>query len=611
MKKITITFLIIFIYLLLTCSLIPRFNTSDTESDDFALIPDNLYASNGDYDRQIEIIWDAMSFTKLYKIYRSADSADNTADYEEIGTAVINSFFDISEDLAAETTYYYRVKAILNNDRETNFSESVSGYRSSGVSKKVPSPWVFVPEVTTTLRPSWGWEKSPQVIQYRSRFIESVDWLGTIDTADTTADAITFTPAADLTANSYHMLVVEAQDANGDWSAPGEAMTYITDKVPTLVTASFAQASDRIYLQWDETPFAERYRVYRSLTDVDAAYQSIGVTISTNYMDMDINLDYFTNYYYKITALFSQGTESSKSDSTTGAIKYGWKTGYSPLPTSRTNVVAQAYNGKIYVIGGTIGTAPTGLIEVYDTLLNSWNTPLTTMLSARYLAASIINNNMIYVIGGYDSNPDYSEACEVYNIDNDSWTALTSMIAARTNVSACLVNNKIYVLGGSDGGAYKFKKNEVYDIQNNNWAAAADMPIGRTDFTTCAVDGIIYAIGGELDGYVITNIVQAYNPSTNSWTTKTGMNFIRKGLSSIVYNNKIYVFGGVDSSGPLSTVEVYDPATDTWTTDVSAMPRSKAYHRSALASNKIYIISGSTNTTLVDALDLKFEGLME
>jgi N-acetylneuraminic acid mutarotase len=81
-------------------------------------------------------------------------------------------------------------------------------------------------------------------------------------------------------------------------------------------------------------------------------------------------------------------------------------TGFTPLPTPRAfpcSSAAPVVNGKIYLIGGIMGTSAshwtTDEVEIYDTATNTWSTgPPIPQSTACHLAVFL--NDTIYVIGG-------------------------------------------------------------------------------------------------------------------------------------------------------------------------------------------------------------------
>jgi N-acetylneuraminic acid mutarotase len=275
-----------------------------------------------------------------------------------------------------------------------------------------------------------------------------------------------------------------------------------------------------------------------------------------------------------------------------------WITGVANMPTARQALTSSAVNGKIYVIGGTDGSA-LNTVEEYDPATDTWkssdpaandSTPgvqdFTPMPTARYNLTSSAVNGKIYVIGGW--NGFARNTVEEYDPATDTWTTKANMPAPRYILTSSVVNGKIYAIGGNLGGPLNTV--QEYDPVANSWTPKTPMPTARYGLTSSVVNGKIYAIGGH-DGVSQVNTVQEYDPVANSWIPKTPMPTARYGLTSSVVDDKIYAIGGVDSS-VLNTVEEYDPATDTWTTELANMPTARVNLTSSAVNGKIYAIGG-------------------
>lgn len=93
-----------------------------------------------------------------------------------------------------------------------------------------------------------------------------------------------------------------------------------------------------------------------------------------------------------------------------------------------------------------------------------------------------------------------------------------------------------------------------------------------------AVDGCIYALGGFSKASAMKSVWR-YDPVTNSWTEGSPMSVGRAYSKTGVLNNKLYVVGGVTRGrgglNPLLSAEVYDPHTSTWS-QLPNMPFAKA-----------------------------------
>ncbi|KAM3206263.1 hypothetical protein ACQJBY_061751 [Aegilops geniculata] len=105
--------------------------------------------------------------------------------------------------------------------------------------------------------------------------------------------------------------------------------------------------------------------------------------------------------------------------------------------------------------------------------------------------------------------------------------------------------------------------------------------LDKIPFCACAVgtvDGCLYVLGGFYRATAIKSVWK-YDPAVNLWQEVSSMSSARAFGRTGLLNNKLYVVGGVirEETGlaPLQSAEVFDPATGIWA-DVPNMPFSKA-----------------------------------
>jgi N-acetylneuraminic acid mutarotase len=112
---------------------------------------------------------------------------------------------------------------------------------------------------------------------------------------------------------------------------------------------------------------------------------------------------------------------------------------------------ATAYNGLIYVFGGsdtlTGNWAAHNTAFVYDPQSDTW-TRKANMITKRMAHETYLLDGKIYVIGG-SLGAGVSAVVEVYDPVNDSWEKLADMPRALFCSAGAVVNDKIYVIGGS------------------------------------------------------------------------------------------------------------------------------------------------------------------
>ncbi len=127
------------------------------------------------------------------------------------------------------------------------------------------------------------------------------------------------------------------------------------------------------------------------------------------------------------------------------------------MPTARmSGATVAASDGKIYVFGGYNGTgAPNPVnylatVEAYEPASDTWQSRAPMPTARRAAAAVQASNGKIYVIGGQIGTTVLS-VVEVYDPAADAWTSETPLPGPRVWHGAAFANDSIYVIGGHDG----------------------------------------------------------------------------------------------------------------------------------------------------------------
>jgi N-acetylneuraminic acid mutarotase len=190
-----------------------------------------------------------------------------------------------------------------------------------------------------------------------------------------------------------------------------------------------------------------------------------------------------------------------------------------PMPVPSGAVAAVAVGKKIYVNGGAkipagtempdglFGGGPVELLatmQVFDTETNTWSqaAPMLTPRNHHSLAAA---DGKIYSIGGrvgscfsngWSANVWMNEE---YDIASNTWSVRAPMPTARSGTAIAVTNGQIHVLGGEgwiDDFGGVFRAHEVFDPRSNTWSRAARMLTPRHGFAADAIGSTIYAVSG-------------------------------------------------------------------------------------------------------------------
>lgn len=244
-----------------------------------------------------------------------------------------------------------------------------------------------------------------------------------------------------------------------------------------------------------------------------------------------------------------------------------------PMPSPRSYLAASAVNGRIYAIGGGQWTGPPYLptlttVEEYDPAADAWveRAPMPTARDGIAGSSSVVDGK-IYVIGGTSGTATAPfSTVEEYDPATDTWTARAPMPTARLDLSTCVVNGRIYAIGGSvslSALGNSTSAVEEYDPATDNWTTKEPMPTGALALSACAVAGRIYAIGGNRSwSGTAYSTVYVYDPGTDTWAEGPDMPGPRMYLATAVVNGTIYAMGGSSQAAPyvpLSAAEMYAP----------------------------------------------------
>jgi hypothetical protein len=199
------------------------------------------------------------------------------------------------------------------------------------------------------------------------------------------------------------------------------------------------------------------------------------------------------------------------------------------------------------------------MVEEYDPGTDTWMRKADMPTVRSFFTTSVVNGK-IYAIGGAlgTDRPAFNTV-EEYDPATDTWERKADLPEPRYLHAANVVDGKIYIITGSWQAYTASRAVFEYDPATDTWERKADAPTVGSWLSASEVDGRIYVIGIGED--VFPKGVEEYDPATDTWTRKADMPTRRAGLSTTALNGKIYAVGGTATTAynGLATVEEYYP----------------------------------------------------
>jgi N-acetylneuraminic acid mutarotase len=272
-----------------------------------------------------------------------------------------------------------------------------------------------------------------------------------------------------------------------------------------------------------------------------------------------------------------------------------------PFPFSIMDSTADAFDGKVYSVGGFDGGANLNVAFVYDPDTDSW-AEIASMSEVREKPAAAFVDGLLYVVGGWDDTGGTVGTLEIYDPETDTWSTGAEAPAAYAAATAVAHDGLLYVIGGCTDFC-GVTDVYVYDPGTDAWSAAAPYP-EEVSWTHCAsVDGLVYCAGGVSDGAGELDSGYAYDADADAWSPIASLPQTQWAGGYVGAGGQLIVSGGVtdDFSTVTNAGWAYDPGSDAW----SSIPNSNnALYRGASACG-FYKIGGSQEGfSPVDAVEL-------
>ncbi len=265
------------------------------------------------------------------------------------------------------------------------------------------------------------------------------------------------------------------------------------------------------------------------------------------------------------------------------------------LETGRYGMPAVVSAGHIYVLGGSgVATRSLGTAEKYDPGEKKSRIVTDRLLPRRYHTAQAYRGK-IYLMGGVTPDPESGRLTatgivERYDPDTGRVEWVAPMSHPRRTPISVLHRGKIYVIGGSVRRGERVGVVEIYDIERDSWSRGAEMPTGRECDAVLYRDRI-YAIGGY-DGRDSLRTFEVYDIAADRWEALPDLPFPLSAHHSAVSGDRLYSFGNYHDP---SMVSSHDFATGRWEILETAYTPSR-HNAVVKRKGRIYIIGGNIAT---------------
>jgi N-acetylneuraminic acid mutarotase len=134
------------------------------------------------------------------------------------------------------------------------------------------------------------------------------------------------------------------------------------------------------------------------------------------------------------------------------------------MPTARDHLAAATLSGKVFVVGGRVGSMSRNLAtaEAYDPAIDRWESR-RPMPTPRGGIGVVALGGRLFVFGGEDPRQALGQT-EAYDPAADRWVGMAAMPTPRHGLGTVVVARKVYVIGGGvKPGASRSSVNEVFD----------------------------------------------------------------------------------------------------------------------------------------------------
>lgn len=287
-------------------------------------------------------------------------------------------------------------------------------------------------------------------------------------------------------------------------------------------------------------------------------------------------------------------------DGTLSPFQYTYNSGSSSTFVGGFNGVRNrcgivAYNGYLYVMGGTNGSAILNDIQYApinaDGTIGTWQTNAVTLPYTDNAFGAVAYNDYMYILGGYNGST-WINTVEYAPINSDgsigNWTSTNGFTTARELPDATVYDGYMYIMGG-DNSSGQYSDTQYAPINADGtvgtWSSTSNFSNARTAAAGVVYNGYLYIMGGctgtnsQCNGSFYNDVQYAkIDPAgvISGWSNDpNSLGTAVRQACSAAYQGYLYVLGGYsDSLGTSQAIVQYatlnaDGTTGTWKTTTS------------------------------------------
>jgi len=256
-------------------------------------------------------------------------------------------------------------------------------------------------------------------------------------------------------------------------------------------------------------------------------------------------------------------------------------------------------DGQFHMICGNCQTHtshPTD--EIWDPATDSWSTGLTRPTAGVHNHHAVAVGTKIYV-GGGTSGTAPSDNFTMIDLAGNTWTSIGTMpVTGLYYYKFATVGGKIFMFGGaSSGGTVITNIAYVFDTASGVWTALANMPAAMRDVAVAAVGDTVYIAGGTTTYPTGLNTLWKYSISGNTYTAGPNMpGSLFWGVGVIAPHRdsaeQFLVMGGQNGTSYLSSVYRYNVRGHYWVTETSFSTGRRSHSGAASPEGYLYVSCG-------------------